>query len=331
MIKFNDLQLFGGKYPPTRKLPSKLAKSRYILCAVSAKRRSNAQNASLSQFFGRSCATPSLRKQRLCLQASTLLALLFFAAFAFSACAIEDGRAWGVIDAKLEAKVDIGSGRWDDSLKAYRSSDDRRVRIKSIKLHLSEFGLSTGGENTGKLSFDPTNPPPPYTNCHSDHCHLPDSSIISYDEIEKILQQSGSNAKSLLTLAVDRELVLFKDDLPVTSGFEALNVEVNRGKYDGLVAKILSVELELSVYENELWVSHVLESKLFDKPVFLSANYQFGEDKKYRQNVGLALELGISFIDKVAWSKLGETEELDQFWTQFTGALKLKKLDFNEL
>lgn len=80
-----------------------------------------------------------------------------------------------------EGRLD-SAGRWKTSNGYLVGVADHVVRLELGNLVLQAPGQAGTAARGG--TFDPANPPPRYSNCHSGHCHRDDGALIDYADIQ---------------------------------------------------------------------------------------------------------------------------------------------------
>lgn len=110
-------------------------------------------------------------------------------------CTFSEGDPFATLgDATLDARLVEARGRavgdgWQ------KLSTDYEVRFDSFALDTSKLALQrtvAGSGGGGGGTFDPTNPPPRYSNCHNGHCHRDDGALVDYEDIQAELSGGGS-------------------------------------------------------------------------------------------------------------------------------------------
>jgi hypothetical protein len=98
-----------------------------------------------------------------------------------SACALDEGRGFATLDqASLEAEF---------APEPARVLEDRVLTDQGFTVAVERFTLELDSLELLSLSgdfsatFDPAQPPPGYTLCHSGHCHKDDGSLVSYADV----------------------------------------------------------------------------------------------------------------------------------------------------
>lgn len=220
-----------------------------------------------------------------------------------SACAIDDGRGWGELELSTTGGIDVPAGRYDTALKAYNSADDYRIQIDSFDYQITRVSLLASGG--GSISFDPENPPPPYTNCHAGHCHRTDSDTTeSFEEIEAKLNSNGAASATAVfeqVTEISDSFVTPKTDLTILHG------ELDRGRVNGLAVEVNDIDIK-GKYQKKNDVNwqtfsyqqsphHVI--KINTKT---DINVDRGED--YRIKCLAKLDLSLNFIDFRNWDDL---------------------------
>jgi hypothetical protein len=138
---------------------------------------------------------------------------LFSAALLSCGCTFEDGTGFATLErAELSVALVPGEARdlGDGSLltdKAY----ELRLETAVIRLEVVELKELSGGGGGGG-SFDPANPPPGYSNCHSGHCHAADGSLATFEEIQTELAGGAASFVPIVSCAVPEPLDLWSGE-----------------------------------------------------------------------------------------------------------------------
>jgi hypothetical protein len=130
-------------------------------------------------------------------------------------CAFGPGEPLALVEASLRAEYLVPEDRASADGFA-RLSSDYQVRIDTFTLEIEAVelrGRQAGGGGAGG-TFDPANPPPGYSLCHSGHCHRDDGELIPYEDIRAELARGG----------VDTVVVVMT--LPVGRAYELMDGEV---------------------------------------------------------------------------------------------------------
>jgi hypothetical protein len=115
-------------------------------------------------------------------------------AMATPGCVWGPGEPFGEIAVALDAAWvvpadrDLGGG-WQ------KLASDYEIMIDSATWTTTSLLLIETGE--AALNFDPANPPPGYTLCHSGHCHADDGRLVPYEEIAAELAGGAPPAPAL--------------------------------------------------------------------------------------------------------------------------------------
>jgi hypothetical protein len=124
-------------------------------------------------------------------------------------CTFSEGVPFATLDAAtLEARLVTLPGR-DAGDGWQKLNTDYQVRFDTFTLDTSTLVLqkrTAGGGGGGGGTFDPANPPPRYSNCHSGHCHRDDGALVDYEDIQAELSGGGSGPTtvSIFSFPVDR-------------------------------------------------------------------------------------------------------------------------------
>ncbi|TVR03988.1 MAG: hypothetical protein EA398_03275 [Deltaproteobacteria bacterium] len=171
-------------------------------------------------------------------------------------CALDDGQPWGTfdglsLDARIDAPVEEGAAVLD-------TNRNYRVRLDALLVEgVSDATIHTGPLDAGgALSFDPRNPPPGYTNCHADHCHLVDNPaiIVLYEDIEAELRATGGTEGTTA-------LLVFSDrvgDLDVLAASGSVDIDrcdgpchLDRGRLSHVEVTLPRVRLRGTVLDRQ--------------------------------------------------------------------------------
>lgn len=141
-----------------------------------------------------------------------------------TACAIGPGAGFATIEpGTLSAGLDLSSGR-QDAQGRWKTSNGYLLQLTDpVRLSLEKLALQAPGRTGTAASggtFDPANPPPRYSNCHSGHCHRDDGALVDYEDIQAEMSGGGAAApQTVLTLPLSQAEVSF---VPGTDGSVAL-------------------------------------------------------------------------------------------------------------
>jgi hypothetical protein len=117
------------------------------------------------------------------------------------ACAWRDGGPFGEVTVELTTRwtdVPARGGAWQ------KLASDYEVLVTSASATFGALSLVDVG--TAALNFDPADPPPGYSNCHSGHCHADDGRLVPYEEIAAEIAGGGGPAAVLALAVGSREL-----------------------------------------------------------------------------------------------------------------------------
>ena len=124
-----------------------------------------------------------------------------------SACAWDEGQAWGVAEVSLAVRFAPPVSRLVEG--RLRTARDYALRIDTMDLEVREVSLALGAD--AGAAFDPANPPEGFGLCHGGHCHADDGRLVPYSEVAAT---GGSGGSSLVRVA-DAEVALSASPAPV--------------------------------------------------------------------------------------------------------------------
>lgn len=141
---------------------------------------------------------------------------IFVGLIGSSGCAIEPGHGFATIeDASISAALVPGAAR-DLGEDTILTNLGYQVKLTSASLSIDRAELQTleDGGSGGAGDFDPANPPPGYSLCHSGHCHHESGRLVPYAEIQAELAGGGAPAY--------RPVAIF----PIAKSFDLLRGEL---------------------------------------------------------------------------------------------------------
>jgi len=227
-------------------------------------------------------------------------------------CAIDDGRPWGKLSLSLTAQAPYTDARWDENLQALRTTDDARVRLDDITLtltHISLFGKAGSQSNT----FDPNNPPPPYTNCHSGHCHRTDNdALVSYEDIQAEMDAGNTqSAPVIVEASLDIPLLLDINKFSVPTlaeDFLISQIHHQAVSSASLTFETIAIKGSVKTKNADEWLDfEILVPNLSQT---LSLNLKFDRGSTFHQKAHIVLSLNYAFLDNRQWHDLDQDETL---------------------
>ncbi len=125
------------------------------------------------------------------LLAAVVLPAGLLAALALQAagCAFEPGLPWAEVTPTLDVRFHPPAERRDDAGRLL-TDEGYAVAIDAVEVLVLTASVSwspdaAAGERPSSATFDPSDPPEGYTDCHSGHCHSVDSGdVVSFADIE---------------------------------------------------------------------------------------------------------------------------------------------------
>jgi hypothetical protein len=140
-------------------------------------------------------------------------ALVFGAALWCAGCTFDDGTGFGTLrDAELSVELVPGEAR---DLGSHTVLTDKgyalNLETASITVEAVVLKELRGGGGQ-EVSFDPANPPPGYSFCHSGHCHADDGSLVSYEEVENRLAGGSASFVPVVSLPVGAPIDLWSGE-----------------------------------------------------------------------------------------------------------------------
>jgi hypothetical protein len=122
-------------------------------------------------------------------------------------CAWGPGTGYATVEgAPVTFQLPLGTGRLDAAGR-WKTSNGYLVRVSDnvVRLELGNLALQAPGQAGTAAqggTFDPANPPPRYSNCHSGHCHRDDGALIDYEDIQAEMSQGGAAAAPSTVIAL---------------------------------------------------------------------------------------------------------------------------------
>lgn len=130
-------------------------------------------------------------------------------------CAFEAGVPWAEVAIEVDVAMDLASDRLDDEGRLL-TDEGYAVTLERVEVLVARAAVRWTVEAgaADPVSFDPTDPPAGYTNCHSGHCHTTDSGdIVDFATIEASLGTAD--------VAVDA-IAVFSQDVTIVSPGETV-------------------------------------------------------------------------------------------------------------
>lgn len=239
--------------------------------------------------------------------------LLFLLSILSAGCAIEDGKPLAEAHFSLEAV--LATDAPVDSPNIYLTGDGVAVTVSAVAFRITEMALISASASGEGITFDPENPPAPYTNCHAGHCHSTESdALYTYAEIEASLGGSGNASESVLarletsvavTLSALNTAVVAEipDVLDMSAGeIGAVRVTLGEVSFVGMTE-----DGQVMRFEN----LHGHGESAHREPVVYRANASrtINREAAYHQTFGLVWTLDADFIDDLVNAASGDDVE----------------------
>jgi len=237
--------------------------------------------------------------------------------FLLSGCALDAGEGFAVLEPTVSAAYTLRPSR-DAGNGFQQLASDYQVRLDAAALGVSHVALlspaTRGGGGGGGGTFNPANPPPGYSLCHSGHCHRDDGALVDYEDIQEELNGGGGSvATTLAALHVDAELDLLaaptltpecEPDCELPRG------TVSRARWDVTALRLQGLARDRRAtprFEGERPFRLDLAAKGGEDAeplVELSGALDVPSDRKHKPRVKLALVLSLSasLFDTVDWA-----------------------------
>ncbi|WP_141621190.1 hypothetical protein [Myxococcus sp. AB036A] len=234
-------------------------------------------------------------------------------------CTFSDGGPFAELESTiLEARLIEAPGRgagdgWQRLNTDYQARFDVFV-LDTAGLTLQRTQAGSGGGGGG--TFDPANPPPRYSNCHSGHCHRDDGALVDFEDIQAEMDGGGGGptvvsvvsfrGESLdLVEGTRRSLICAECDLP-EGGASQLRMPLTRlllrgairdGRTEERLAGEVPFSLDLTFTEEEQAV------------VAASLDLPADRSQPPRVSLELSLELTSALVDNVDWAALAKNAD----------------------
>lgn len=236
---------------------------------------------------------------------SILMAMGLIATSFAAGCVSEGGSA------AAKAKFDLIAGfhTEDATLKDGNFIDDAQneIALTKLSLNLSEIRLVAKSASGGNgQTFDPSNPPEPYENCHANHCHIKGSSDTkSFAEIEAELSGGSVSSKDILVMNPNKVIELTSLTTPVEiegiAGSDLPYGEINEIHvvFDKITlsAKNVTAQKEITL-KNE----HQHDDHVHVEPLELShaTDIDIVSGKEEDQDIHLILEIDADILGEIS-------------------------------
>lgn len=168
-----------------------------------------------------------------------------------SGCALGRGTGFATLDsATLEVTLEPGAARdlGDDTLltdQAYEVAIERaRVLVEHVQLQ------EVAGAGDGQR-FDPANPPPGYSLCHSGHCHRDDGALVGYEDVEVELAGGAEAFAPVVTLGFDNPISLLSGRAEAADRYDPSR-ELDRSTPRRILVRLSRLEIEGTVSAGDL-------------------------------------------------------------------------------
>ncbi|MCO4762085.1 MAG: hypothetical protein KC502_11310 [Myxococcales bacterium] len=227
-----------------------------------------------------------------------------------SGCALDDGRAWG----ELELAAAVGFSPSPDRLSPageLLTVQNEAVHIDKMVVHVERLA-ARWAPTTAKVAFDPANPPPGYSLCHSGHCHKDDGTLPTYDQIKAELAQGTGGGLSVTWVASGAAdgVDVAKGSKTVATASCAPSCFMERGALTQWTAVVSSVAIQGRARSTAKGASGVLPWRPFelqiDKDLVIvgAANVPFDRDHDPSAKVALQMDLPPSLLDDIVFEPL---------------------------
>ncbi len=236
----------------------------------------------------------------------TFLALQLITA---TACAIEDGQPWGVANVGVALSFAPPADR-NPTGQSFRTVNDTTLTLERLELQIAKIELAYGNKDQA-TSFDPANPPAPYTNCHAHHCHLPNGSTVDYDIIaQEMLSQSTASANKI-AIPVGKTVTIVGDDgFSNFSWQTAERVDLDRGELQAVILTFDRLAFSASLTDaNDQNTTVAFDLEHTNLTTTQNYIVKIGPDYDYKKDIQTAWQLDAAFADNIDWSALNNNPD----------------------
>ncbi len=224
-------------------------------------------------------------------------------------CAIDGGGPWGRLDVETQLSWQPKSDRLSIEGELLTVNDEA-LALEKVALKVERVRAILATESK-VVSFDPANPPPGYSLCHTGHCHKDDGSLPSYEEIKaELAQQTGASAASVTwQVEGDGWLDASKGVVSVPLGACTPSCDVGRGQVSLWQVDVAAMEVAGKVRSTASQGPLSGAARAFmatwSKPTPLrqAATLSFDRDAPAGVRVQLTVELPVSLFDDVVFKQ----------------------------
>ncbi len=164
------------------------------------------------------------------IEAQPRFALVITLALTCWGCAIDDGSPWG----RLSATASV---QWQPPVDRLTAAgelltvNNEAVALSTIAVKIASV-RAVMATTTTDTKFDPANPPPGYSLCHTGHCHKDDGTLPSYEQIKETLAKQGGAVAASITWAVTGQgwLAVHQGAATLELGACKPSCDIGRGK-----------------------------------------------------------------------------------------------------
>jgi hypothetical protein len=161
-------------------------------------------------------------------------------------CAMDAGTGFATLDeASLEISLDPGRAR-DLGDGTVLTDEGYEVEVQSAVVRVERMELQEVRGGTNGERFDPADPPPGYSLCHSGHCHRDDGALVDYEDIEVELAGGAEAFSPLVTLEFNEEISMLTGRRVVADTYTP-SEELPRSTPRRVVVIVSRIEIEGTV------------------------------------------------------------------------------------
>ena len=250
-------------------------------------------------------------------------ALLALAIVSASACALDEGSPWGELrDASLIVLLDAPSERLVTSHPgAVQTLMGYNVAVEQVELRASTLTLTLGAGGD-VLSFDPSRPPPGYTNCHHGHCHTVEGNrIVDYADIEAELRLVGPSGDQSVVWSLAGAALLpgFNSRAtPAMVGCED-GCTLERGRVNGASLEVVELRVSGRVWDRRegerarlapLAGGHPFDISVDNVTLVVVGEGRVERGERLQRVLETTIALPVSLFDDIDWAEMPSEQDL---------------------